>query len=353
MYIKLPKLRLSPVLLIIVVITSCQREITITDINSVHDYVRDSTLLIKSVTLYENSLTPDTIVETYSYDSINRKITLTWNDPTASNFPDGTMAELSYNSNWMISHAKYIYPAGYTPQAWDYNTIDVVYDAEKILQKITVNYSDGSVESKVYTKTSLASGNYQLSWDESNQGLPDDRVLRRAVFNADGKNIISVVEHSFIAATSPGGDDIFTNYITSDTLFYDAAGNISKIIRNERDTLLHTSQSFVSYNFSVRQTRGDQLYNQRQAIMRGIANMPFFDHDSDSDLFGILAYSLGNEQWQYLKYPVQTADIHWLGSDYHFIALSEFDSMNRLTKFKGFALDIGLIERVFKIKYYK
>ena len=352
MYKKITKLLFLPVLLTVLVITSCQREVDFTDTDPVTEYVRDSTLLIKSVSLYDLGL-QDSISETYSYDSINRKITLTFSNPSASIFPDGTVAELSYNSDWMISHAKYTYPAGYTPQAGDYNTVDVVYDAEKILQRITVNYSDGSVETKIYTKTSLTSGNYQLSWDESASGFPNDNLLRRAVFNTAGKNIINVVEHSFIAATSPGGNDVFTNRITSDTLFYDPGGNVSKIIRNETDTLLHTSQSFVSYNFSSRQTRGDQLYNQRQAIIRGIANMPFFDPDSDVELFGVLAASLENEQWQYLKYPIQSADIHWLGSDYHFVSSSVFDSMNRLTEFKGFALDIGINDRIFKIKYYK
>src|SRR5215813_13152170 len=151
------KFPLFPFLLLSLSLVSCQKEISVEDINNVNDYVRDSTLLIKSVGLYDFTL-QDSIIESYSYDSANRKVTLTWTNPSASFFPDGTTAELSYNSDWMISHIKYIYPAGYTPQASDYKTADITYDAEKILQKITLTYGDGTVEPKVYTRTPLASG---------------------------------------------------------------------------------------------------------------------------------------------------------------------------------------------------
>ncbi len=331
---------------------SCQRELDITVPDPVTEYIKDSTLLIKSITfLSENG--QDSIVESYSYDSVKRKITLTWNDPSENEYPDGTMAEFSYNDKWLLSHAMYIYPAGYIPQAWDYTTIDIEYDAQKVVQKITVRYGDGSSEIKVYNKIPLPGGNYQLSWDESDPGSPDDQVLRRAVFNADGNNITSIVDHSYIAETTPAGDDIYTNVIRTDSLFYDAPGSVKKIIRNEVDTLMHSNQSYVSYDFSTRYTKGDQLYNQRQALLNGIANMPFFDPDSNTDLFGGLSFSLENESWQYLKYPVQTADIRWNMNDYHFAGSSEFDSKDRLIKFTGFFLDMGITPSVYKIKYYK
>ncbi|MEI9910436.1 MAG: hypothetical protein WDO71_12670 [Bacteroidota bacterium] len=85
------------------------------------------------------------------------------------------MAEFSYNDKWLLSHAMYIYPAGYIPQAWDYTTIDIEYDAQKVVQKITVRYGDGSSEIKVYNKIPLPGGNYQLSWDESDPGSPMTR----------------------------------------------------------------------------------------------------------------------------------------------------------------------------------
>src|SRR5258705_92987 len=100
-----------------------------------------------------------------------------------------------------------------------------------VLQKITIKYGDGSITTRNYVKTMLSSGNYQLTWDETDPALPpDDRLLRRAVFNASGKNIINVVEHSYVATISAAGDTIFSNHITSDTLFYDASGSVSKII---------------------------------------------------------------------------------------------------------------------------
>jgi hypothetical protein len=339
-----------PFLLTVLVITSCQREVSFTDIDTVTEYVKDSTLLIKSIT-FASATGQDSIVENYSYDSVNRRITITWTDATDSVFVNESGAELSYNDKWLLTRATYIYPLGYIPQAWDYTTIDIVYDAQKVLQKITVNYGDGSFESKVYTKAMLASGKYQLSWVERDPANP---LFRRATFNADGRNITNVVEYSVVAETTPAGDDIFTNIIITDSMFYDAPGSIIKIIRNEVDTLRHTNQSYVSYDFSARQTRGDQLYNQRQAIMNGMANMPFFDSDSNTDLFGGLSASLENENWQYSKYPIQTAHVRWLGTDYNFNATSEFDSKGRLVKYKGFRVDLVLsADMEYRIKYYK
>ncbi|MEI9910437.1 MAG: hypothetical protein WDO71_12675 [Bacteroidota bacterium] len=40
-------------------------------------------------------------------------------------------------------------------------------------------------------------------------------------------------------------------------------------------------------------------------------------------------------------------------NDYHFAGSSEFDSKDRLIKFTGFFLDMGITPSVYKIKYYK
>jgi hypothetical protein len=356
-YNNLPRLLFVSAIAAIFALTSCQREVNFTDTLPVTEYVKDSTLLIKSITLVSDDAlgVQDSITENYSYDSVNRKIRLTWHDPSGSDYyPDGTIADFSYNDKWLLSHVDYIYPAGYVADAFDYSTFDILYDAQKVLQKITTKYGDGSDETKTYTKTTLASGNYQLSWDESDPATPGYKSLRRAVFNADGKNSINVFDRSFVAEISPAGDDVFTNFITSDTLFYDASGSVSKIKRNEVDTLRHTDQTFLFYEFTGRQTRGDQLYNQRQGILNGIANMPFGDGDSPADAFGVLSIVLDFEPLQYSIYPVQTTKIYnWNMTDFTFNSSSEFDSKNRLVKFKGFFIDLGLTNRVFKIKYFK
>lgn len=351
----LKKLFFVPAVLAILVLASCQKEIDINDPDIIPEEVKDSTLLIKSITLLANRGLPDedSVTEHYSYDTINKKIILTWYDRSGSWYADGTSAELSYTNKGLLYHVAYKYPLGFTPWDYDYNTIDIVYDPENVLQKITVKYSNGSIESKLFTKAILSGGKYQLSWDESNSG-PDDIVLRRAVFDAAGKNIINATEHSFIAETSPAGDNIFTNFITTDSLFYDASGNVSKIVRNEVDTLRHTTDSYIFYEF-VRQTKGDQLYNHRQTIMNGIANMPFGDPDAPvEDAFGILSFSLDYEYQQYAKYPIQTAKARmWDGSYKDFTASSDFDNKNRLTKFVWFFHDYDLEPIEYRIRYYK
>jgi hypothetical protein len=88
--------------------------------------------------------------------------------------------------------------------------------------------------------------------------------------------------------------------------------------------------------------------------MNGVANMPFFDGDSNNGILGALSYNLDYESLQYLKYPIQTAYVHWLGTDYNFNATSEFDSRGRLIKFQGFYTDLVLAKNnIYKIKYYK
>jgi hypothetical protein len=329
---------------------SCQKGVDINDPDIIPGEVKDSTLLIKSISRFANT-DEDSLTEYYSYDTVNRKITLTWDDPSESYFPDGSQLELSYNAAGLLVHVAYKYPLGYTQWEYDYNIIDITYDADKILQSITTKYSNGSIESKVFSKTRLSSGNYQLTWDETN--LPDDKIFRKAVFDAEGKTIVNIIENSFIAETSPTGDDIFTNYIATDSLVYDASGSVIKIISSRVDTLRHTNDSYISYDFT-RQTKGDQLYKQRQIIMNGIANMPFGNFDSPEDAFGVLSFSVDNEYLQYSKYPMQTAKVHmWDGSYKNFIAPSEFDNKNRLTKFTGFFHDYDLEPQEYRINYYK
>lgn len=260
----------------------------------------------------------------------------------------------------MLSNVVYKYPAGYIPAEYDYNTIDIAYDAENVVKKITTKLGDGSVETIVFSKTMLSAGNYQVSWEETELALPGDRFPRKAVFNADGKNIINIREHLFVSDTTPTGDYIYSNLIITDSLIYDASGSLSKIFTTKADTLMHITESYTSYEFLTRQTKGDQLYNQRQFIMNGIANMPFGNSDLGSfiadDAFGILFSSLKYEYLQYSKYPIQAAKVYMWDATYKdFTASSEFDNKNRLTKYIGFFDDYGsdLGYEEYRISYYK
>jgi len=350
------KLFFISAILVIFTLASCQKDTNPNDPDPIPDGVKDSTLLIKSIAyLFDNGMNgQDSIVEHYSYDSVNRKITLTWDDASDNYVVDGTSAEFAYNNKGLLSRVVYKYPADYTPADYDYKTVGILYDAENILQKITTELGDGNIESLQFNKTMLPSGNYQLSWEETDPALPDETFPRKIIFNADGKSIIVILEHLF----KPAGENFYANVIIKDSLAYDATGNVSKVFTNISDTLNQYNESYTSFDFLTRQTKGDQLYNQRKVIMNGIANIPFDYSDLGSfiadEAVGILSITLSNEYLQYSKYPIQQAKVRmWDGSFRDFTANSEFDNTNRLTKFKGFFRDYDLELIEYKISYYK
>ncbi|HET6994246.1 MAG TPA: hypothetical protein VFI06_04640 [Chitinophagaceae bacterium] len=346
------KLPVFPILFILIILTSCQKELSFSNDTSRVDSVGsvDSTQLIRSLVSFDQ-ISGDSAVESYSYDTVNRKITISWTGLISPFTPDPVKAELSYNDDSMLTHMDYTYPAGYIPQAFDVISAAITYDADKILHEITEIYGDGHSETKLYTKTMLSSGSYQLGWDMPDPSMPTSKYKRRAVFNSAGRNIVSVSDDSFIAEYSPAGDPVFTNLIVSDSLFYNASGSIIKVVRNTVDTLRHTNQSYTFFNFS-KLTKGDQLYNHRQRLLHGIAEMPFGDGDP-SYVLGFSANSLEHENWQYSKYPLLSADIRWLGTDYHFNGTAQFDSLGRLVKLNIFWLDLTLTQQELRIRYYK
>jgi hypothetical protein len=131
---------------------------------------------------------------------------VTWDDTFENYAVDGSSADFAYNNQGLLSEIIYKYPAGYVPAENDYNIINILYDAQNVLQKITTRLGDGSIETIQFNKTLLSSGNYQLSWIETDPSLPDDSFPRKAVFNADGKNIINIIEHLFVSDTTPTGE---------------------------------------------------------------------------------------------------------------------------------------------------
>ena len=64
-----------------VLLTACQKDVDV-DLDNpppIPDEVEDSTLLVKSITMISDE-GKDTIVESYFYDTVNKKITLSWKD---------------------------------------------------------------------------------------------------------------------------------------------------------------------------------------------------------------------------------------------------------------------------------
>ncbi len=338
---------------VLLVLTSCQKGVDI-DLDNpppIPGEVKDSTLLIKSIkSVWDIGLpNEDSLTEYYSYDTVNRKITITWRDENGDYVPDGSKVELSYNTKGHLVNASYHYPVGYVPWDFDYNTINIEYDGNNVLQKVIVKYMGGSQESAAFNKTVLADNGYQLAWTETM--LEDDSIFRKAIFDKEGKAVLNHIEHYYYP--SPGLPAMDTT-ILRDSIAYDAGGSVMKVFVKSEFKPTNEMHDFTLYEFT-RQTKGDQLYNQRKLIMNGIDNVPFGDYDSMfADAFGILSFSMEYENWQYSKYPCQTVRARMSdGSFKNFTSNSTFDDKNRLTKFTGFFHDLDLEPVEYSITYYK
>ncbi|MBS1577669.1 MAG: hypothetical protein JST09_20380 [Bacteroidetes bacterium] len=277
------------------------------------------------------------MLETYSYDTVNRKLTINITGSGAAAldvYPSGTKEEITYNADKLVSHVDITYPSGAAPDPYYYSSADMEYDADKIIKKLTTTTLDGAVQETVFTKQLLSSG-FQLTWSYDDAGMT---VQRKAVFNITGNNTVN----NF---TYPDG-----SFIT-DSLIYDGNGNITKVFTKNADS------TYVHYDFKTRQQQGDQLYKQRQLIMNGIANIPFTDNDYNGtiELFGLLSLDISNESWQYVRFPYQSV-IAFNSYSNSYIDLSpsfEVDSKNRLTKFRLYEEDILYTPFDFQISYYK
>lgn len=346
-------------LLGIVLLESCQQEIDPYPLPPVTPPASsvDSTLLIKSITVISfddvTGLAEDSATESYMYDTLNRKIILSLKGDGAD-LPDGSTCELSYNQKNLVTTMLANYAPGYTPNDFDPKRVDIVYDANDILQKITTTYGTGRVESTVYTKTVLTGGTYQLSWKEDAIAAIPGGFLHTATFDATGLNKKNTLTYEYVAVDNGSSNNILSQFIRTDSIAYDATGSISKIFTTEVDTFLHSNDSFVSFEALSRQTRGNQLGLQRQAILRGIANIPLANEFQIEGAGGILS-SFGDVAMQFTRYPIIAVKVRDFGSPayFSFNAQSDYDSAGRLTRFRGYVQDSELFPKEFEIVYYK
>src|SRR5687768_13545862 len=210
--------------LAILVLISCQKEVDI-DLDNpppIPGDVKDSTLLIKSITLVYDVGSPDedSVTEYYSYDTINKKIILTWNDPSGE-FPAGSSAELNYNGKGLLSHIAYKYSNSYTPDDEDKSAVDLIYDEDKVLQKITVKLYGGKTATTLFQKTMLAAGKYQLDWDEPLFIFSaNDSAQLQAVFDIDGKCIRRSHIYSYPTVVDNGNPVSYTQIRNTDSLIF-------------------------------------------------------------------------------------------------------------------------------------
>ena len=342
-------------------LTSCQKGVDV-DLNNpppLPDNIKDSTELIKSIRLNTLDLVSglpddDSIKEDYFYDTLNKKIMVTF-DHSASNpdYYNFIGFEHSYNNNGLLTNVIHKYRDGFVPPDDYLVSVKLDYNADKVIQKLTIQNYKGSIKVVTFSKTSLSADKYELAWDEPlNAGWSVDTINKRSIFSTDGRCL--KVEYRRMYENAMGEPLRFLIY--TDSLIYDAEGNIKKIQATNIDTTNHTEENFLGCEFFSHYTKGDQLYKQKQLLLNGIANMPFGEDLFFGSISGMLSYfSDDYESMQYHKYPFQTAKVYGGNAIQYrnFTSTVQFDSKDRLVKFTGFLNDVDLEPYQFEISYYK
>jgi hypothetical protein len=293
---------------------------------------KDSTQLIKSIHRIDYDSTGafrDSSTIYLYYDTVNRKVTIRSGRPV-------TTDEYSYNSSGLLVHFE---QSGDTSAV---ASIDYTYDASNILKTASVNDKPGG-NSYVYSinKTLLSSGNYQLSWLDTDPAVLPDSNYYLVNFDNKGKLL-----------------SYYDTGIISDSIIYDANENISKVEETFYTTRYNAngSTSFTLYDFLSRDTKGDQLYNLFQILNNGVANIP-----PDIAVFGATG-DMGFF-YQLRKYPTLSTNINRpVGDEYcagcavhvvNFNNAPQYDSQNRLVKYSTFFNDAEVYRIDYIIGYYK
>jgi hypothetical protein len=362
-YTKFAKLLFSCCFTTFLGLLSCQKGVNPAELDPIPEEVKDSTLLIKSISLRyfdPSSGLPvdDSIKEVYTYDTVNRKIILTVDQAASSLYVTGAGVEHTYNANGLLIDLVYKYENGFIPSDDEMVSVKLDYDAGKVLQKIAINYFSGDTKIVLLKKALLLSGKYQLSWTEPlliSKPSSGDTANVRATFDEGGNCLKSEFSYSYETIVG-AGEEAYTKIIMTDTMYYDAKGSVNKVVSTYVDTLLHENETFTACEFNSRESKGDQLYNMKQVLLNGIANIPFGHDLFRGGASGLLSYfQTGFEPMEYSLYPFQIAKVYNSQTKQYdsFMAVSEFDSKERLIKFKGFLNDFELIPYQYEITYYK
>ena len=332
-----PKLLLLFTISILFICCSCNKSVDETSVNG----IKDSSLLIKSIT---NIIWGrDSVTEYYSYDSAKRKINIRWtyygfNYPRFSSSLQST--DLNYNDKLLLSHISYNYNRH---KSDDRSEVDIVYDAKNIIQRIVIKYFNGKNTTVNFYKTMLDNGKYQLDWVEHylSNGVNDSTVFSSS-YNGDGKCL-----SAYFSSSSPALYDTNGNILDSTltkvtkTYIYDTEGNLNKIQTNIIDTFQQTNETKISVEFSGRLAKGNELYNQRQTLLNGIANIPELTNGSDADFIdiaGILSwFPFQFESQSFVEFPYTTAKSYsfMTHKDYTSTGVSNLDDKGRLVSFSG------------------
>jgi hypothetical protein len=318
----------------------------------------DSDLLIKNIQYKSNSnFAIDS--ESYFYDTLNNKIIIDSRYENASSITK-LKIELSYNAQHLLTGILHKFKPENSTDTNIVLTVKFDYDDEGVLKKIEQKDFYDSIKTTLFNKTLLTGGNYQLSWTEpptiSIAGQAEAAQIMQAVFNQAGE-LLSKWNLLTYWASGKANDttSIIVAAIVKDTFLYDAQGSLFRKLTNYVDTFHNVNDSFTRCEVKSRLTSGNNLYNQRQRMLRGIANIPFgmLVISSQAGVLSIFNAD-GIEPFEFSKYPFQSMEVHsyFPPDNYSFTGVSELDSKQRLIHFVGFLNDGSRLPLDYRITYY-
>ncbi|MEO6820533.1 MAG: hypothetical protein ABI266_08970, partial [Ginsengibacter sp.] len=274
----------------------------------------------------------------FRYDTVNKRISVI-SDLSISEGNDFDSMIYQYNNDLMLTRIS-IMDAQASSDPSYVVSIDYKYDADKVIQLAKFTDYSGDNYTYSFNKTSLPGGGYRLSWKNTSP------------YNGPGDTYL---------ASFDGKGQMISNYYSlySDSLLYDEVGNIKKVLKtyykNPND--IKDSKTFTLYDFTLRESKGDQLYNLNQVLNRGIANLNVMNGSIGGDLFSV------DYVYQFTKYPATSIILHRSSiysncpncPDYEINSTSQpmYDSQQRLVRYKVVYNDYPLSYLEFYIRYYK
>lgn len=309
---------------------------------------KDSTLLIKGISSkginYSGNYIGSDTAYLYSgsvyiyYDTLNRKININ-TEYTTSPTPTPNSAVISYNKAGLIIQ----YDA--TNTEWSYINY-YTYDAQNVLSSATMISEELGKEAFYFTKKMLTGGGYSLSTKDS-FFFQEYNEIDLYTFNFNADNQLTLMS----SLSFPSLDKGFI-----DSIYYDTFGNIRKVTEISYKPG-NVPSNVTLFEFTSRNNKGDQYYNFNKIVFNGIAGFP--------DLFGNFAAGspiaglYNRDLFQFTKYPAVSTKLYewdpWRenGAYFSFTPDAEYDSKNRLVKFKSYLGDKPCFSKEYHLTYYK
>ncbi len=343
------------VIVLIISLVSCQKNISSPNPASVSTNIfgfGDSSQLIKSITYHNQD---SSWSEYFFYDTTNRKIIVSLQPVTTvgGDYSDGQ--EFSYDGFGMLIHITGKFSGANNVY---FTLADYFYDNQHVLDSINTEMP-GLNRALGFTKT-VVSGGYLLSelyTSPAANGFTDSNYTASLIDDsgrlAANYTVYNNTEPGDPHNTSPNGDTYF--YFT-DSVIYDAAGNMSKQTTRYPPDLMKPDSlvTVVFYDYGVRDMKGDQLYKLGMTLFRGVEEIP-----SVIDFFAGELTPFGQDGMQVYRYPSLSTTMIVADSTgvynttLQFNTPAQYDDQQRLVSYHNFAHYSPYPAYDMTIAYYK